>query len=136
MRIALSGLDIFKRFIIYLGNVKTHFCDSNLRNSGDHLEFDFNRISLQKLETNTFTVFLSNEIITTLRIRIFTLKCSKPRIFNSQFFDISSNVFHRNFLQTFVSKMEVSAGYAASYGCFRFVICSLIESVHLQLGHS
>ena len=136
MRIALSGLDIFQRFIIHLGNAEKHFCNSNLRNSGDHLEFDLNMVSLQKLETNIFTAFFSYETITTLWIGIFTLKCSKSRIFHSQFFDISSSIFQHSFLQTFVFKMGLSAEYAASYRCFQFVICSFFESVQLQLGHS
>ena len=129
MQIALSWLDTFQRFIINLGNAEKHFCNSNLRNSGDHLEFDLNMVSLQKLETNTFTAFFSYETITTLWIGIFTLKCSKSRIFHAQFFDISSGIFQCSFLQTFVFKMGLSAGYAASYRCFQFVICSFIKSV-------
>ena len=136
MRIALSGLDIFQRFIIRLENAEKQFCNSNLRNSGDHLESDLNMVSLQKFETNSFTAFFSSEIITTLWIGIFMLKCSKSRIFHSQSFDISSSIFQRSFLRTFVSKMGLSADYAASYRCFQFIISSFIESVHLQLGHS
>ena len=136
MRIALSGLDIFQRFIIHLENAEKQFCNSNLRNSGDHLESDLNMVSLQKFETNSFTAFFSSEIITTLWIGIFMLKCSKSRIFHSQSFDISSSIFQRSFLRTFVSKMGLSADYAASYRCFQFIISSFIESVHLQLGHS
>ena len=97
MRIALSGLDIFQSFIIHLGNAKKHICNSNLRNSGDHLEFDLNMVSLQKLETNTFTAFFSYETITTLWIGIFTLKCSKSRIFRSQSF--SSSILNAVFLK-------------------------------------
>ena len=136
MRIALSGLDIFQRFIIHLENAEKQFCNSNLRNSGDHLEFDLNMVSLQKFETNSFTAFFSSEIITTLWIGIFMLKCSKSRIFHSQSFEISSSIFQRSFLRTFVSKMALSADNAASYRCFQFIIGSFIESVHLQLGHS
>ena len=136
MRIALSALDIFQRFIIHLGNAEKHFCNSNLRNSGDHLEFDLNMASLQLFETNTLTAFFSYETITTLWSGIFTLKCSKSRIFHSQFFDISSSIFQRSFLQTFVCKTGLSAGYAASYRRFQFVICSFFESIQLQLGHS
>ena len=136
MRIALSGLDIFQRFIIHLENAEKQFCNSNLRNSGDHLESDLNMVSLQKFETNSFTAFFSSEMFTTLWIGIFMLKCSKSRIFHSQSFDISSSIFQRSFLRTFVSKMGLSADYAASYRCFQFIISSFIESVHLQLGHS
>ena len=137
MRIALSGLDIFQRFIIHLGNAEKHFCNSNLRNSGDHLEFDLNMASLQLFETNTLTAFFSYETITTLWIGMFTLKCSKSRIFYAHIFLIFLPViFNAVFLQTFGFKMELSAGYAASYRCFHFVICSFFESVQLQLGHS
>ena len=136
MRIALSGLDIFQRFIIHLENAEKQFCNSNLRNSDDHLESDLNMVSLQKFETNSFTAFFSSEMFTTLWIGIFMLKCSKSRIFHSQSFDISSSIFQRSFLRTFVSKMGLSADYAASYRCFQFIISSFIESVHLQLGHS
>ena len=136
MRIALSGLDIFQRFIIHLENAEKQFCNSNLRNSGDHLESDLNMVSLQKFETNSFTAFFSSEMFTTLWIGIFMLKCSKSRIFHSQSFDISSSIFQRSFLRTFVSKMGLSADSAASYRCFQFIISSFIESVHLQLGHS
>ena len=136
MRIALSGLDIFQRFIIHLENAEKQFCNSNLRNSGDYLEFDLNMVSLQKFETNSFSAFFSSEIITILWIGIFMLKCSKSRIFHSQSFEISSSIFQRSFLRTFVSKMGLSADYAASYRCFQFIISSFIESVHLQLGHS
>ena len=93
-------------------------------------------VSLQKFETNSFTAFFSSEIITTLWIGIFMLKCSKSRIFHSQSFDISSSIFQRSFLRTFVSKMGLSADNAASYRCFQFIIGSFIESVLLQLGHS
>ena len=55
MRIALSGLDIFQRFIIHLENADKQIFNSNLRNSGDHLESDLNMVSLQKFETNSFT---------------------------------------------------------------------------------
>ena len=138
MRIALSGLDIFQRFIIHLENAEKQFCNSNLRNSGDHLGSDLNMamVSLWKFETNSFTAFFSSEIITTLWIGIFMLKCSKSRIFHSQSFEISSSIFQRSFLRTFVSKMGLSADNAASYRCFQFIIGSFIESVHLQLGHS
>ena len=121
MRIALSGLDIFQRFIIHLGNAEKHFCNSNLRNSGDHLEFDLNMVSLQKLETNTFMAFFSYETITTLWIGMFTLKCSKSKIFHAHNFLIFLPVFFNAvFLQTFGLKMKLSAGYAASYTCFHF----------------
>ena len=136
MRIALSGLDIFQRFIIHLENAEKQFCNSNLRNSGDHLESDLNMVSLQKSETNTLTAFFSYETITTLLIGIFTLKCSKSRIFHSRSFDISSSIFQRSFLRTFISKMGLSADYAASYRCFQFAICLFIESGQLPLGHS
>ena len=46
-------------------------CNSNLRNSGDNLEFDLNLISLQKLETNNLAAFFFNEIITTLGLEFF-----------------------------------------------------------------
>ena len=115
---------------------KKQFCNSNLRNSGGHLESDLNMVSLQKFETNSFKAFLTSEIITTLWIGICMLKFSKSRIFHSQSFDISSSIFQRSFLRTFVSKMGLSADYAASYRCFQFIISSFIESVHLQLGHS
>ena len=84
--------------------------------------FDLNMVSLQKFETNSFTAFFSSEIITTLWIGIFMLKCSKSRIFHSQSFEISSSIFQRSFLRTFVSKMGLSADYAASYRCFQFII--------------
>ena len=94
MRTALSGLDILQRFIIHLENAKKHLCNSNMRNSGDHLESDLNMVSLQKSETNTLTAFFSYETITTLLIGIFTLKCSKSRIFRSQFFYVSFNILN------------------------------------------
>ena len=97
MRIALSGLDIFQRFIIHLENAEKQFCNSNLRNSGDHLESDLNMVSLQKFETNSFTAFFSHEIITTLWIGIFMSKCRKSRIFHAQSFDISSSIFQHSF---------------------------------------
>ena len=71
MRTALSGLDILQRFIIHLENAKKHLCNSNMRNSGDHLESDLNMVSLQKSETNTLTAFFSYETITNLLIGIF-----------------------------------------------------------------
>jgi Cu/Ag efflux pump CusA len=99
MRTALSGLDILQRFIIHLENAKKHLCNSNMRNSGDHLESDLNMVSLQKSETNTLTAFFSYETITTLLIGIFTLKCSKSRIFRSQSFDVSSSILNAVFLK-------------------------------------
>jgi len=99
MRTALSGLDILQRFIIHLENAKKHLCNSNMRNSGDHLESDLNMVSLQKSETNTLTAFFSYETITTLLIGIFTLKCSKSRIFRSQYFDVSSSILNAVFLK-------------------------------------
>ena len=136
MRIALSGLDIFQRFIIHLENAEKQFCNSNLQNSGDHLESDLNMVSLQKFEIISFMAFLSFEIITTLWIGIFMLKYSKSRIFHSQSFDISASIFQYSCFQTLFSKMGLSVGYTASYRCFQFIISSFIESVHLQLGHS
>ena len=139
MRIALSGLDIFQRFIIQLENAEKQFCNSNLRNSGDHLESDLNMVSLQKFETNSFKAFLTSEIITTLWIGIFMLKCSKSRIFHSQSFDISSSIFQRSFLRTFVFKWGFQLNInmqQTCYRCFQFSICSFIESGQLQLGHS
>ena len=129
MRIALSELDIFQKFVIHLGNTEKKNCKSNLRNSGDHLESDLNMVSLQKFETNSFMAFFSSEMFTTLWIGIFMLKCSKSRIFHSQSFEISSSIFQRSFLRTFVSKMGLSADNAASYRCFQFIICLFIESV-------
>ena len=70
-----------------------------MRNSGDHLESDLNMVSLQKSETNTLTAFFSYETITTLLIGIFTLKCSKSRIFRSQYFDVSSSILNAVFLK-------------------------------------
>jgi len=99
MRTALSGLDILQRFIIHLENAKKHLCNSNMRNSGDHLESDLNMVSLQKSETNTLTAFFSYETTTTLLIGIFTLKCSKSRRFRSQSFDVSSNILNAVFLK-------------------------------------
>jgi len=56
-------------------------------------------VSLQKSETNTLTAFFSYETITTLLIGIFTLKCSKSRIFRSQSFDVSSSILNAVFLK-------------------------------------
>jgi len=136
MRTALSGLDILQRFIIHLENAKKHLCNSNMRNSGDHLESDLNMVSLQKSETNTLTAFFSYETITILLIGIFTLKCSKSRIFRSQSFDVSSRILNAVFLKCSFVKMGFSAEYTPSYRCFQFAICSFIESGQLQLGHS
>ena len=96
--------------------------------------------NIQNKHTHTHTyiyhIYIYIYVSTTLWIGIFMLKCSKSRIFHSQSFDISSSIFQRSFLRTFVSKMGLSADYAASYRCFQFIISSFIESVHLQLGHS
>ena len=122
MRIALSGLDIFQRFIIHLENAEKQFCNSNLRNSGDHLESDLKMVSLQKFETNSFTAFFSSEMFTTLWIGIFMLKCSKSRIFRSQYFDVSSSILNAVFLKRLFVKwgfqLNVQMYYSKNYMCF------------------
>jgi len=69
-----------------------------MRNSGDHLESDLNMVSLQKSETSTLTAFFSYETITTLLIGILTLN-SKPSIFRSQSFDVSSSILNAVFMK-------------------------------------
>ena len=79
MRIVLSRLDIFWIFVKYLINEKKHTCNSSSRKKYDHLESEFNIVTMQRIEPNSYGYRI--KYINVLRRDIFTLERSMFRKF-------------------------------------------------------
>ena len=79
MRIVLSEVDIFRIFVNYLRNEKKHMCNSSSRKKYDHLESEFNIVTMQRIEPNSYGYRI--KYINVLRRDIFTLERSMFRNF-------------------------------------------------------
>ena len=85
MQIVLSRLDIFWIFVKYLINEKKHTCNSSSRKKYDHLESEFNIVTTQRIEPNSYGYLIKH--INVLRKDIFTLERSMFRNFYFRDFD-------------------------------------------------
>ena len=132
MRVVLSGLDIFWIFVKYLINEKKHTCNSSSRKKYDHLESEFNIVTMQRIEPNSYGYLIQH--INVLRRDIFTLERSMFRNFYFQDDNYLDSLQPCGSFEHY--KKGLSAEYAASkHICLTFV-CS-ISSLPIQwLVHS
>ena len=99
MRVALSGMDIFRIFK-FLINEKKH-CNSIPRKKYDHLESELGRIVLQKIDPYLFGIIVNHFLV--LWIDVYTLKCSMLR--NNLFQDNECfNILYKLVFQIFIRR--------------------------------
>ena len=107
MRIVLSRLDIFWIFVKYLINEKKHTCNSSSRKKYDHLESEFNIVTMQRIEPNSYGYRI--KYINVLRRDMFTLERSMFRNFYFRYFD------YIDILQRSGSFGNIKKGLSAEY---------------------
>ena len=99
MRVALSGMDIFRIFK-FLINEKKH-CNSIPRKKYDHLESELDTIVSQKIDPYLFGIIVNHFFVPW--IDVYTLKCSMLR--NNLFQDDAClNILNKLVLQIFVRR--------------------------------
>ena len=99
MRVALSGMDIFRIFK-FLINEKKH-CNSIPRKKYDHLESELDIIVSQKIDPYLFGIIVNHFLV--LWIDVYTLKCSMLR--NNLFQDNECfNILYKLVFQIFIRR--------------------------------
>ena len=99
MRVALSGMDIFRIFKFLINEKKHGTCI--LRKKYDYLESELDIIVLQKIDPYLFGIIVNHFLV--LWIDVYTLKCSMLR--NNLFQDDECfNILYKLVLQIFIRR--------------------------------